>query len=687
MCATRQPKGGWSHRRGVRTPGDRAGGLLPILAGAAFLGLLLPSPVSAAGPDRDDDYEVIIPIDHEAAELLGRAKEAARTGDLSLAATIYRRLLEESAGSVVPAGEGVYRGVVFLAEEGLSALPREGQEVYRRLVESKAAHLLESAIASGSRMEIARVADRYLFSPAGEEACRLLGDIALEAGEFERARRCYLRIVRRYGDPSLAPEELGPRIAEARRLGAHGVKKPGVEKIAPGGLRWERDAHRGADQVQTSGRRPWGRGWHRIQRGSTSRTYFHPSLPLLHDGVVYITGPTSLKAVDLEWGRDKVRRFRPSRLSQYNDINPQALYSVTMDGGRLFGTFVTDVENGEKFRGVGGGFPIDITVTIPVRKVMAFDPGTGRKLWDLRESKDPFVKKASFPAPPTAAGGDVYASAVLMEGYVQSYLVALNARDGQVRWRTLLGSGQLETTMFVYHAREPLATRVTEEGGILYHCTNLGVAAAVRADDGAILWEAAYEIMPVQPAKNYHPVIREIGWGSNAPIVVDDVVVVAPLDSQYLYAFDRESGEVRWSLNRKTSARGRNWNLRYILGAHGGKVLVSGDKAVAIRARDGVVAWEGPDVTSEAYEMRPAGRGAVVGDELVMPAQGAGTGYLFFINLDTGKTTRDAVRFRGTNVIGNIIPHEEAIILAVPGKVKAFRNLAAPSRVKSSRVP
>ena len=655
-------------------------GLTGRLLRSAFLGtavLFLPfSPLPLAA-DQDDEVgrDVLIPQDDEAEDLLRRADELASSGDAVAAAGIYRRLLEEKGHRVLGPVDGVYSGVVPLVEDRLRTLSEEGRKAYSLGVQSKAAHLLKEALAAGSRSGVARVAERYLFSGPGEEACRQIGDVAFEAGEIGRALRYYRRILKRYDDPSEVPEEIGVRILEAERHQREPAEAMPAVSITPGGLRWECEGPTGSEQVFRR-RYPYssrGRG----RYGMQSRTYFHPSLPVVRDQVVYIPGPTTLKAVDLEWGRNTVRRFRPSRLTNFREDNPQALYTVALDGDRLFGSFVTDVKEGEVFRGLGGGVRIDIKEEIPIRKVMSFDTKTGRKLWDLGDSRDPFLRRASFPAPPTAGKGVVYTGAVLMEGYVQAHLCALNARNGQLLWRTLIGSGHVETTMFVYPAREPFGAPVTEEGGILYYGTSLGLVAAVRAEDGAILWETLYETIPVEPARDYQPVMRKIGWGNSAPVVVDDVVVVAPLDSEYLYGFDRESGSVRWRLHRVQSPRGSRWNLRFILGKHGGNVLVSGDSAAAIRGRDGKVIWIGPNVTDEAYGMEPAGRGAILRDELVVPAETSGVGYLFTIHLRTGKATGDPIRFKGTTRLGNLLPGSETILLAVRGKVKAFRNGAA----------
>ncbi|MCZ6602198.1 MAG: PQQ-binding-like beta-propeller repeat protein, partial [Planctomycetota bacterium] len=618
-----------------------------------------------------------------AEDSLAQAAESTASGEFAAAADIYRKLLEGDAGGVVRVGADVYRGVAPVAEERLGALPEAGLLAYRRTVDARAAHLLDVALASADRSELAKVAFRYLLTSSGEKACVHLGDLALESGELERAIGFYRRALRRYDEATEAPAEILSRIIQAERAGSSSPASEAIGPVLLGKTRWVTKGPRGVDQhVQTSYDRRFRRG-SRWSPPPGRRTYFYPSLPVIDGDKVYIAGPTSLKSVSLKSGEDRLQRFRPVE-REYQETSPQAAYSVALDRGRLFGTFIVKVRPGEDFSGLGRTFHIEIKTPIPIRKLMGFDAMSGKKLWDIRESKEPFLRKASFPAPPIAEDGVVYATAVLMEGYIQSYLCALGGRDGQLRWKTLIGSGQVEATMFVYHAREALGTPAAEAAGVLYVSNNMGLVAAVRADDGAILWVSMYESIPIEAARNYRTVYRNLGWANNPPIVVDGVVVVAPLDSDYLYGFDRATGKILWRHRRERSPRRGAWDLRFILGGQDGNVFVSGTQAAAIRVSDGHVQWIGPDVTNDLYRMKSSGRGQLVGDVLVIPASQAGAGFLFFLDVKTGKQTgRGTTRIKKRTQMGNLIVHGDTILLAVRGMVKAFSNRAAVTGVRT----
>lgn len=80
--------------------------------------------------------------------------------------------------------------------------------------------------------------------------------------------------------------------------------------------------------------------------------------------------------------------------------------------------------------------------------------------------------------------------------------------------------------------------------------------------------------------------MRELRWGLNSPLLIGNVLVVAPRDSQYLLAIDTgrgpkgasREGEILWTYDNSAG------DLRDLLGAHQGRLYFSG--------RDGIFALD-----------------------------------------------------------------------------------------------
>ena len=80
--------------------------------------------------------------------------------------------------------------------------------------------------------------------------------------------------------------------------------------------------------------------------------------------------------------------------------------------------------------------------------------------------------------------------------------------------------------------------------------------------------------------------MTELRWGLNSPLLIGNVLIVAPRDSQYLLAIDTgrgpkgagREGEILWTYDNSAS------DLRDLLGAHQGRLYFSG--------RDGVFALD-----------------------------------------------------------------------------------------------
>ncbi|MCH7664209.1 MAG: PQQ-binding-like beta-propeller repeat protein, partial [Chloroflexi bacterium] len=83
--------------------------------------------------------------------------------------------------------------------------------------------------------------------------------------------------------------------------------------------------------------------------------------------------------------------------------------------------------------------------------------------------------------------------------------------------------------------------------GIVYHCTNAGVVAAVDARTGDIRWLTRYP-----QNKNALDNFSSPGlvWRNEPPLVRGNKLFVTPVDSSFLLCLDTETGRILWVTTR-----------------------------------------------------------------------------------------------------------------------------------------
>jgi outer membrane protein assembly factor BamB len=140
----------------------------------------------------------------------------------------------------------------------------------------------------------------------------------------------------------------------------------------------------------------------------------------------------------------------------------------------------------------------------------------------------------------------------------------------------------------------------TFNGGRVYAMGATGILNALDAATGATIWKRD----TVSDAG-----IKLPGWGiTSSPLVVDDVVVVAV--SGALLAYDRESGERRWSVK----SSGGSYSSPHLVTVDGVKqiLLLAGSGLTSVSATDGIVLWR------SAFAGVPIVQPAVIGDRDIL---------------------------------------------------------------------
>jgi hypothetical protein len=383
-----------------------------------------------------------------------------------------------------------------------------------------------------------------------------------------------------------------------------------------------------------------------IPRLSEPPPSLHPFVPLLDGESVYLSGVFSLYRLNARAGAGSVlREYRkpvPPDLVDYRELSESSLYTTTIsrrEGGAtgmkraapdelLVTSYVSDRVRSGKFMGY------DITVEIPIRSLVAFDASSKDVLWKTARDRSPagpagegarpgaaavpdedgedfegirpgFLpprhfhfegtpvqdsgKDFSYTSPVIVKGGVAAAAGWIQRGYVRSGVRGLDAATGALLWETALASSQLELTMFGEIAREPFASAITEEDGILYCLTQTGVIGAVEMEAGRLRWLATYDTIEVEPSTHRTAIKRSISWGPNPLLLIGNVLIATPRDSEYLFAISTgrgpegplSAGKVLWRYSNPFRHGQNGGELRDLLGYYRGFLYFTGPEGVS----------------------------------------------------------------------------------------------------------
>ncbi|MBE7464889.1 MAG: PQQ-binding-like beta-propeller repeat protein [Planctomycetes bacterium] len=252
---------------------------------------------------------------------------------------------------------------------------------------------------------------------------------------------------------------------------------------------------------------------------------------------------------------------------------------------------------------------------------------SGSLRWSLEPGTDPdfringkedqeWLKGIRFCSSPTYADGSLY---VLANGGTgaskESWGICLDAGSGRILWKTLICSGA--QAFFGGPVQPAPGLPVAVAGGSVYCVTNLGAVAALDAATGQVRWIRVYDRVATadQNMRGMQMSNAQDFWGPNPPLMVDDVLVVTPQDSMFMYGLDPQTGRRVWQTERVSDAGlgapGDAERLKHILGVANGRLIVSGRDVLFIEAKGGRREVRVP--LRDTYEL--VGRGCVTSDE------------------------------------------------------------------------
>ncbi|MFQ5805162.1 MAG: PQQ-binding-like beta-propeller repeat protein [Phycisphaerae bacterium] len=133
-----------------------------------------------------------------------------------------------------------------------------------------------------------------------------------------------------------------------------------------------------------------------------------------------------------------------------------------------------------------------------------------------------------------------------------------------------------------YFSKEGGRCRIVSDETTLYVCTGNGVIAALARDDLSWKWATVYPSTLAERLGQlwWQPPKNEEEGGVDPPVIADDVLIVAPVDSDppAIFALDRFSGRERWRISRR--------EYPFLIGAVRGGLVVGGHALTCLDSGD-----------------------------------------------------------------------------------------------------
>ncbi len=206
----------------------------------------------------------------------------------------------------------------------------------------------------------------------------------------------------------------------------------------------------------------------------------------------------------------------------------------------------------------------------PPARILGLDVADeGRRVLEVSLDGPPWDDDWALDSVPVSDGQFLYVvlrhrSAVRSDVHVASF----DSRSGRLRWRQRIVGGE---TAGADRPFELTHTLLTLGPQAIYCNTNLGVVAALRPDNGELMWLTEYprlDLRDQNPDRDARPLFRDL----NPCLLHRDLVVVAPMDCDRIFALDANTGGRVWS-----SLPGQGADAIHLLGVGAEHLIASGD--------------------------------------------------------------------------------------------------------------
>ncbi len=179
--------------------------------------LLIRGGLQAINSASNDEDEIIdgatLKTDPELESTLQRAERYRLDGNYFVATQLWQSVLRQSGDALFSTDNKTYFSLVQQVERIIASLPPDGLEKYRNMADASAKEILAQAKGEYDIDALNQVVREYFISSLGDDAAFKLGSIYLDRFDFIGARRMFEKIVRQYPDPSIPMDQILTRIA------------------------------------------------------------------------------------------------------------------------------------------------------------------------------------------------------------------------------------------------------------------------------------------------------------------------------------------------------------------------------------------------------------------------------------------------------------------------------------------
>ncbi len=496
--------------------------------------------------------------------LLDRAEQFLADGQWDDAVAAVTRLLEAENFAVVAVDEQRYVSLSEYCHRLLAKLPGKPLARYRSLVDATAKSWYRQGIAERNADQLQRVVDQYFCSRWGDDALFALGEFALQRGDYQAARNAWRQIGPHAGaypdtDLSLAAVQARLVLVSVRESDWQRAERElaGLRKNYP-----EATGRLGGREVvfaeQLASLLEQARQWPSVAASEDWRTFAANSqrtnaqaapnpagpyelvwsqpianeqlsiFPVVVNDLVIYQDATAVRALNLADGqlvfatKGSVFQTPPGQTGWLGQVQ----YTLSATDRFVFGTTTTPLGPHQK----SGRAAVPSTC-------WSLDLARGGALEFQQQNDEPMV---AFVGAPLVIEERLF---VAVRGNGQTTRAGVACYDlstGEQSWLRWLCRGNSPATGWT---NELVNNLLTYDAGVVYVNTNLGAIAAVRANEGQVLWLYKYQR---QNAELSAEGSRSYYRGPNPCVYYRGVVYALPTDGMELLALDAFTGRQLW---------------------------------------------------------------------------------------------------------------------------------------------
>lgn len=276
----------------------------------------------------------------------------------------------------------------------------------------------------------------------------------------------------------------------------------------------------------------------------------------------------------------------------------------------------------------------------------------------------------SFDGAPVGDGRRLFVAMRHSDVSPHAYVACFDAATGTRLWRTSIGAAD---TPAAGRGDEITHNLLTLVGDRIYFNTNLGLVAALDAENGRICWLRRYDRLSGDPFVPGLVGPLHFDRDPSPCLFHDGLLVVAAADTPSVFALDAETGQTIWTTDQMPDAL-------HLLGVVRQNLAIGGNRLRIVDIRSGQVRFIWP--ASEHAGIRGMGRGLVAGDEIFWPTRSE----IYAFNAVTGARTRTPIDIGSLTDCGaNLAAAHGRLIVAAHDTLMAFgpRMNPQPSTLNS----